>query len=52
VFSTDDHPQVAPGLEGVTRLSERELLIATDNDFGTEGLETRFYRLRYDEPFA
>jgi len=50
VFSTDDHPEVGPDLEGVTQLSDRELLIATDNDFGTEGAETRFYRLRFDAP--
>jgi len=49
VFSTDDHPEVAPDLEGVTQLSDRELLIATDNDFGTEGAETRFYRLRFED---
>ena len=49
VFSTDDHPGVAQDLEGMTLLSDRELLIATDNDFGTEGAETRFYRLRFDE---
>lgn len=52
VFSTADHPQVAPDLEGVALMSDRELLIATDNDFGVEGAETRFYRLRYDAPLA
>jgi hypothetical protein len=49
VFSTDDHPEVAADLEGVTLLSERELLLVTDNDFGTEGAETRFYRVRFDD---
>lgn len=48
LFTTDDHPQVAPDLEGVCQLSDRELLIATDNDFGVEGAETRFYRLTFD----
>jgi hypothetical protein len=48
VFSTDDHAEVAQDLEGMALMSERELLIATDNDFGTEGAETRFYRLRFD----
>ena len=51
VFSTDDHPQIAPDLEGVVALSDRQLLIATDNDFGTEGAETRFYRLTFATPF-
>jgi hypothetical protein len=49
VFTTDDHPEVAPDLEGVTLLSDRELLLVTDNDFGTEGAETRFYRVRFAE---
>jgi hypothetical protein len=48
LFSTDDHPEVAQDLEGMALMSPRELLIATDNDFGTEGAETRFYRLRFD----
>jgi hypothetical protein len=51
VFSTDLHEGIAPDLEGMCLLSERELLIATDNDFGVEGAETRFYRLRLDAPF-
>lgn len=50
VFSTDDHPDVAPDLEGVAMLTDRELLLATDNDFGTEGAETRFYRVTFDAP--
>jgi len=48
VFSTDDHPEVGPDLEGVALMSDRELLIASDNDFGAEGAETRFYRLRFE----
>jgi hypothetical protein len=50
LFTTDDHPQVAADLEGVCQLNERELLIATDNDFGVEGAETRFYRLTFAAP--
>jgi hypothetical protein len=50
VFTTDDHPKVSADLEGMALMSERELLIATDNDFGTEGAETTFYRLRFEEP--
>lgn len=48
VFSTDHHPGIAPDLEGLCLLSDRELLLATDNDFGVEGAETRFYRLSFD----
>jgi hypothetical protein len=51
LFSTNHHPWMAPDLEGVTTLSDRELLLATDNDFGTEGAETRFYRVTFAEPF-
>jgi len=50
IFSTDDHAVIAPDLEGMCRLSDRELLISTDNDFGVEGAETRFYRLTFDAP--
>jgi hypothetical protein len=50
VFSTDLHEGIAPDLEGMCLLSERELLISTDNDFGVEGAETCFYRLSFDAP--
>lgn len=50
VFSTDDHPEVAQDLEGVALMGERELLVASDNDFGVEGARTRFYRLRFEDP--
>ncbi len=50
LFSTDHHADIAPDLEGVTPLSDHELLIATDSDFGTEGAQTRFYRLTFDAP--
>jgi phytase-like protein len=50
VFSTDDAPEVAQDLEAMALLSPSELLIATDNDFGVEGAETRFYRLSFEAP--
>ena len=50
VFSTDDAPQIAQDLEGMTLLSPTELLLATDNDFGVEGAETRVYRLDFPDP--
>jgi hypothetical protein len=31
-------------------LSERELLLVSDNDFGVEGAETSFWRVEFDEP--
>lgn len=50
LFTTDDHPQVAQDLEGAALLNDREVLLATDNDFAVEGAETRFYRLTWDAP--
>ena len=50
VFSTDLHEGVAPDIEGMCLLSDRQLLIATDNDFGVDGAATHFYRLTFHEP--
>jgi hypothetical protein len=50
VFSTDVHEGIAPDLEGMCLLSDSELLIATDNDFGVEGAKTSFYRLSFNRP--
>ena len=47
-FLRTNRDEVAQDLEGMALMSDRELFIATDNDFGTEGAETRFYRLRFD----
>lgn len=52
LFSTDQAGGVAPDLEGMALMSDRELILATDNDFGIERAETRFYRLRFDGPLA
>jgi hypothetical protein len=52
IFSSDDHPQVAADLEGMCWISDAELLLVSDNDFGVEGAETSFWRLRFDSPIA
>ena len=52
IFSTDAAGGIAPDLEGMALMSDRELILATDNDFGIEGAETRFYRLRFDVPLT
>jgi hypothetical protein len=52
LFSTDWAGGIAADLEGMALMSERELILATDNDFGIEGAETRFYRLQFDAPLA
>lgn len=51
LFSTDDAPEVAADLEGVAVLSPRELLLASDNDFGVEGAVTTFWRVRFERDF-
>jgi hypothetical protein len=50
--SSDDHPGIGPDIEGVALLSPTELLICSDNDFGVEGAETGFWRIRLGEALA
>jgi hypothetical protein len=45
VLSSDDLPGLGADLEGVALLSGRSLLIVNDNDFGIEGVPTRFWRV-------
>jgi hypothetical protein len=49
IFSTDDFPEIDADLEGMVQLSSRALLLVNDNDFGIEGVATRFWRI--DLPF-
>jgi hypothetical protein len=49
LFSSDDARQVAADLEGMAMLSPTELILVSDNDFGVEGAETSFWRIRFDE---
>ncbi len=50
LFTSDDSPEVCADIEGMALIAPNELLIVSDNDFGCEGKQTRFYRLRFDEP--
>lgn len=50
LFSSDDAPEVSADLEGMAILSPSELLLVSDNDFGVEGAETAFWRVRFDQP--
>jgi Esterase-like activity of phytase len=50
VFSTDDHPEVGGDLEGMILLAPDQLLLASDSDYGTEGAETGFWRVTFEEP--
>ena len=47
LLSTDDHPEICGDLEGMILLSPNELLLANDNDFGVEGVETQFWLVRF-----
>ena len=50
VFSSDEAPEVSPDLEGMAVLSPQEILLVNDNDYGVEGADTVFWRLRFEEP--
>lgn len=45
LLTTDDHPEVDADLEGIALLSPSTLLLVNDNDFGIEGVPTRFWRV-------
>ncbi len=47
LFSTDDAPEIGADLEGMAILSPTDLLLVSDNDFGVEGAETGFWRVRF-----
>ncbi len=49
LFSSDDHPQIGPDIEGMALISPGELLICSDNDFGVEGAKTEFWRITLGE---
>ncbi len=48
LFSTDDHREIGPDMEGMALISPTEILIASDNDFGVEGAKTEFWRVVLD----
>ena len=50
LFNSDEAPEVGADLEGMAILSPTELLLVNDNDFGVEGAETGFWRVRFDQP--
>ncbi len=52
ILDTDLIPEICGDLEGAVLLSPRELLLVNDNDFGVEGVETMFWRVRFDRDIA
>lgn len=51
LFTSDEHRQVAADIEGMTLLSDRSLLLVSDNDFGVEDKATSFFRLVFPAAF-
>jgi hypothetical protein len=49
VLDTDDHLDFVADLEGMALLSDRQLMLVNDNDFGVEGVRTRFIRVTFDD---
>ncbi|MES2055348.1 MAG: esterase-like activity of phytase family protein [Pseudomonadota bacterium] len=45
ILDTDDLPEIDADLEGLIVLSAKTLLLVNDNDFGMEGVRTRFWRV-------
>jgi hypothetical protein len=52
LFTSDEFREVAADIEGMTLLSDRSLLLVSDNDFGAEDKETRFFRLVFPAAFV
>jgi hypothetical protein len=50
VFTSDAFPALTADIEGMALLSEHELLLVSDNDFGVEGATTAFWRVRFGAP--
>jgi hypothetical protein len=47
IFSTDDHPEMSPDLEGMLLLHPSRLLLSNDSDFGIEGATTQFWMVDF-----
>jgi phytase-like protein len=45
LLNSDEHPEIGVDIEGVALLSPRTLLLVNDNDFGVEGVTTKFWRV-------
>lgn len=48
LMSSDDVPDMGPDMEAMTLLSDREILLASDNDFGAEGATTEVWLVTLD----
>lgn len=48
IFSTDEADDITADLEGMAVMSDRELILVNDNDFGVDGAETAFFRVTFE----
>ncbi len=49
VLSSDDFPEIGADLEGLVMPDRRTMIIVNDNDFGVDGVKTRFWRIEFGE---
>ncbi len=52
LLTSDDYHEVSADIEGMAMLTDRSLLLVSDNDFGAEDKMTRFFRLTFAQPFG
>jgi hypothetical protein len=52
LYATEGDDGAPADIEGMAPVAENALLLASDNDFGTEGQETRFVRVVFDRPLV
>ena len=52
LFSSDDYREISADIEGMAMLTDRSILLVSDNDFGAEDKTTRFFQLTFAQPFG
>ena len=52
ILDSDVHDVIAADLARIAVIAADVLILATDNDFGIEGAETRFFRVTFDRPLT
>ena len=52
LFTSDDHPEMGPDMEGMALLAPDQILLSSDNDFGVEGAVIEFWRITLDAPLT
>jgi hypothetical protein len=52
LLDTDEAEEICGDLEGAIPIGPGEILMVNDNDFGVEGVETQFWRVKLDRPIG